>query len=149
MRPSLVLVLVLLATVATANAAPPAAAPPSADLFHHLRPRAWQPPARALAPAVRVAIDPETGALTSLPVGPLDASELNAVRANEAALARLQPVVRADGSRFLRLDGLLRAYTVVRVGPDGRLVSDCAESPAEVLRLMHAPLPAPPVGEDR
>ncbi len=148
--------LALLVLSAVASAAPPTLAPaPSASIFRHAHPRAWRFPV-PLAAGLRAAVDPETGTWTSeLPATAADAVAQQAEAARQAALARLQAVTRADGSRYVRLDGLVRAYTVVHVGPDGRLDADCVESGPEALRsVLSAPVPrtAPaiaPAGEER
>jgi hypothetical protein len=139
MRLLTVLVLAVLAASSAAAAGPPTP-PPSAPLFHHVHPHAWQPPGSAIAAGLRAAIDPESGLLTSPPPASADPSLLQAERARTAALARLQTVTRADGSQYIDVRGLLQLYSVVRVGPDGRLHEDCAPTPGEAARVTATPV---------
>jgi hypothetical protein len=137
----------VLALVAAAPTAAIAAPPPSAALFAHRLVHAWQPPA-GIAAAMRVAIDPETGQL-----GPAGASaplpaERDALKAYEAARAAVRPVLRPDGISVVPGD-LVRAYEVVRVGPNGKLVQDCVQSPVNVMRLMRTPVTPAPVAVER
>lgn len=140
----------LFAAVTVASAGTPAPAP-SASIFRHAHLHAWQPPVAGFGAALRAVIDPETGRLTTLSGVAPDASdlELAAARSRELALSRLQPTTRADGSQFILLNGLLQAYTVVRLGPNGRLVLDCADGETEALRLYRTPLAPTPVAEER
>jgi hypothetical protein len=138
---------VVLALIAAAPTAAFAAPPPSAALFAHRFVRAWQPPA-GLAAAMRVAIDPETGQLGPARGDGLLPSERDARKAYEAARAAVRPVLRPDGITMVPGD-LVRAYEVVRVGPDGKLVQDCVASPVDVLRLMRTPVTPTPAATEQ
>ena len=122
---------IVLATAATA-ATPPRAV----RLATPWHPRAWSPVGSSLAMGLRVAIDPATGELVMPTAGPGDI-----VRVDRTSLVEH---ARADGSRYVVLDGLIRAYMTARVGPDGRLVLDCDHSASE----HPAPAPSQPA-EDR
>lgn len=142
MRSRLLLVaLPLLAGAITlsAHAAPPS---PSAATLLKLRPRAWRPAAIATAAGLRAAIDPATGEWTLPGAAP-----------SPLGLDALRPAPRiddnADGSRTLWLNGLARAYTIARIGADGRLVRDCADSGPEAMRRLASPLPPAAPAEDR
>ena len=88
-------------------------------------------PATAAAGALRMAIDPLTGALR-----PLEASDLKALEAQEASQVRSQGV-RATSARTLRgpggavgmmLDDSHDAAAGARVGPGGQLITECAST---------------------
>jgi hypothetical protein len=65
-----------------------------------------------------------------------------------AANANARVFTRPDGSRHAVLDGLIRAYAVVRIGPDGRLVQDCVHSEEAARQRALEPAPAAvPSGE--
>ncbi len=125
----------LLACAAAPAGAEPVPAPNSGSILLHLHPRAWRPPAPLVSGGLRAEADPqEDGTGTSL------AGRIAAARAaNMAALAHLPVQFRPDGSRFVVLDGLLRAYAVARVGAGGRLEEDCADSEAKALEWLGAP----------
>jgi hypothetical protein len=145
MRIPVTLVL-LLAGATAAGAAPPAlVAPPSASILLHAHPRPWRPPVAPAIAGMRAGIDPVTGELT-FPEGP-DPGTVRAARAAANAAARV--FTRPDGSSHAVLNGLIRAYAVVRVGPNGRLVQDCVHSEQEALRRAREPAPAAsPSGEE-
>jgi hypothetical protein len=126
--------LILAAALAHGPVAPAAtpAAPLSAQLVIAWRPRAWQPPRSAPAAGLRVALDPATGEL----VAPT-AADLPPRAPRGPFTAELRP----DGSRRVLLNGAIRAYTVARLGVDGRLRLDCTPTPAAT--LAHPPAAAP------
>lgn len=113
----LLLVLGLLAASAPLGAAPA----PSETRVASWRPRAWRPPARTAPAAVGMRFEPESG--PAVP-GELEAQEA----ARRQALADVPVHTRADGSRYAVIGGLVRSYTVVHVGADGRLVQECVHS---------------------
>jgi hypothetical protein len=78
-------------------------------------------------------LTPETGATAAPP--PADAQTLEAYR---SALANIPVRVRADGSRYAQLGGLVRAYMVASVTPDGRLKQACVESQPQALERVRA-----------
>lgn len=104
------------------------------------RPRAWHPPERATAPTA-LRSDPDDGAPAT------DLSGLSTeIRAQRRALADVPVQTRADGSRFARVGGHARQYTVARIAADGSLQQVCVHSEAEAKRLVAAPAPAPAKG---
>ncbi len=143
MRPRSLLLLALpLLAGAIALAAHAAEPTPSAATWLRLRPRAWRPPVLASTAGLRAAIDPATGEWT-----------LPGATPSPLGLAAVRPAARidehADGSSTLWLNGLARAYTIARIGADGRLVRDCADSGAEAMRRLASPLPPAAPAEDR
>lgn len=92
---------------------------------------AAQPAPAPAAGALRMAIDPLTGALR-----PLEAADLKALEAQEAGRVRGQ-AVRATPARTLRgpggavgmtLDESHDAAAGARIGPDGQLITQCAST---------------------
>jgi hypothetical protein len=92
---------------------------------------ATQPAPTPAAGALRMAIDPLTGALR-----PLEANDLKALEAQEASRVRGQ-AVRAAPARTLRgpggavgmtLDESHDAAAGARIGPGGQLVTQCAST---------------------
>ncbi len=148
MRLTLTLVL-LLASAAAVEAAPDrGGSPPSASILLHPHPRAWQPPVGMTAPGLRITLEPETGAIAVPPAAqPRAAADAAATR--RRALDQVAVMSRADGSRFAVLGGLVRAYEVVSIGPDGALVQECVHSPERALEIISAPATRPPVRETR
>jgi hypothetical protein len=133
MRPLLpLLFLAACACVTTAQAGP---GPTSTSILLHLHPHAWHPPVAPLAAGLRTDVDAPVSAL-ELP----DAAAAHAAR--QRALANVRVQMRPDGSGFAVVGGLLRAYSVARIGDDGRLVEDCAHSEEEALKMIAAPPPA-------
>jgi len=91
---------------------------------------------RATAPSA-LRSDPDDGAPAS------DRSGLSTeIAVQRRALADVPVQIRADGSRFARVGGHARQYTVARIAEDGSLVQDCVHSEAEASRLVAAPAPA-------
>src|SRR5689334_12844443 len=106
-------VLLVCASAALAGAAPGPA--PSGSILLHLHPRAWHPPASLVRPGLRTEVEPAGD-------GTPTAAELAAIRAARAsALANVHIQTRPDGSGYAVLGGLIRAYAIARIGPDGRL----------------------------
>ena len=139
----LCLVPLLLACAATgAAAAEPALNPVSASILLHLHPRPWRPPAELAQPGLRTDVDPAGAGISD--------EAFAAMRdARARALARIPVEMLADGHGRVVLGGLLRSYALVRVGPGGRLIEDCAGSEVEALERLAAPLPAPAKKEGR
>ena len=114
--------LLLLALPATAFAADRATPPPSAVTLVRFRPTAWRLPASAMRAGMR--FDPETGeavAPMTRPVG--RGATTAALRQAASASVRIRP----DGSGHAVLGTAFRSWTVVHVGADGRLVTDCVD----------------------
>ena len=95
------------------------------------RPRAWQPPAPSFA-STALRSDPEAGESAGL------AGEIAAQR---RALADVPVQLRPDGSRFARVGGFARRYTVASIAADGSLVEDCVHSEGEAKRIVEAAKP--------
>jgi hypothetical protein len=125
----------------TSNAgAEPALNPISASILLHLHPRPWQPPLAVVGVGLRTDVDPGRVGL-----GPNIDEAFAAMReARARALANVRVEVRPDGSGRAVVGGLLRAYALVRIGPDGKLVEDCAHSEADALERLGAPVPLTP-----
>jgi len=122
MRPTLATILLAFCALPV-GAALAGEVDPSCTHTSWRRPPAWRPPASMLALRAGMRIEPETGAQQT-PI-----TELQAMgAARREALSRVPIVTRADGSRYAVLGGLIRAYTVVTVGPDGKLVQECVHS---------------------
>ncbi len=97
------------------------------------RPRAWHPPARPASAVPGLRVEPEDGGATP---SSADLEALGAAR--RQALANVPVVTRADGSRYAVIGGLVRAYTVVHVGADGRLVQECVHSEEQARQRVAA-----------
>lgn len=108
------------------------ASPPSASIVTAWHPRAWTPPQALTRIGAGLRFEPETGDLA--PSSDLQALAL----ARRQALARVQVVTRPDGSRHAVLGGLIRAYTVVHVGADGRLTEECVSSEEQARARVQA-----------
>ena len=121
MRSLSLLFLLLLALPAAALAADRAAPPPSAANLVRYRPTAWQLPAPAMRAGMR--FDPETGEAIAPASQAARGATTAALRRNAEATAR----TNADGSRHALLGAAFRSWTVVRIGADGRLVTDCVD----------------------
>lgn len=130
----LVVLSVVLACAASAGAEP-ASSPTSASILLHLHPRPWHPPAAPARVGMRTLVETQG----DTPGAPL-ATEIAALRAARAsALAGIPVQFHADGSRFAVLGGLVRAYAVARVGADGALEEDCADSETGAIEWLAAP----------
>ena len=140
MRHLILLPLLLACTAAPGAAAEPALNPTSASILLHLHPRPWRPPSVAMSAGLRTDVDPGGERLS-----PNAQEAFAAIReARARALANVRVDVRPDGSGHAVLGGLLRAYAVARIGPDGKLVEDCVHSEAGALERLGAPaVPAP------
>src|SRR5262245_25438101 len=114
-----------------------AATPDRAWTFHvtnltSWRPQAWQPPP-ALPGGAGIRIEPEQG--TDMPNAAEPGPQADARR---QALARVPVGTRPDGSRYAVIGGLVRAYTVATVKPDGHLVEECVHSEQQARQRMSA-----------
>ena len=143
MRPIFLVPLLLACAATTGAAAEPALNPVSASILLHLHPRPWRPPAELAGPGLRTDVDPAGEGIS-------DEAFAAMREARARALARIPVEVLADGHGRVVLGGLLRSYALARLGPEGRLIEDCAHSEAEALERLAAPAPpAPPKKEDR
>jgi len=92
--------------------------------------------------------DPKTGEMRAP-----TADELRALRAGQGqaqaqtAPQTLQPTVRPDGTRSLKLGERGIVYTVVQRGADGKLVEHCVNNPAAAGQAGTATAPAQPARE--
>ncbi len=111
--------LLLLALPASSLAAERATPPPSAANLVRYRPVAWRLPASAWRAGMR--FDPESGEVIAPPAHDARRATTASLRSAAEATAR----TNADGSRHAVLGGAFRSWTVVRIGDDGRLVTDC------------------------
>ena len=143
-RVIVVLPLLLACASAACAGAEPVVASPSASILLHLHPRPWQPPAALGWPGLPALVESPGGA----PEAAL-AAEIAARRAaRAAALAGIPVQLHADGSRYAVLAGAVRAYALARVGADGALEEDCADSESDAIEWLAAPAaPAPAKGE--
>ena len=121
-----------------ATVAPPVA-PPGAACVSGPRPRAWRPApsALAIAPGMRIDLDPEAPGRASLE------SESMSQAAYDAAFEAMRAERQADGSLMLFVGELLQSYSVVRIDAEGRPVIDCAHSAPGAVQLSRQPVPAP------
>lgn len=138
---------------AAAQAAAPAA--PVATCAPH-RPQPFLPGLMGMV----VAIDPETGLLAMPTPEQLASLDRTATlsRAEEEMLSRSSAGLRefrlADGTVGLDLGGRFQEFSVARLGPNGRVVFDCASDLDAVRRMLATPVsvtptPQPAVLEDR
>ena len=142
----LLMLAVLLACGATTRAgAGPISDPASTSILLHLHPRPWHPPT-ALAPVgLRTDVDPGGDGLAD----PMDGAFAAMREARARALANVRVELRPDGSAHAVVGGLLRAYAVARLGPEGRLVEDCTHSEAEALEWLVGPTQPAPAKEGK
>jgi hypothetical protein len=83
--------------------------------------------------ATGLRLDPDQGA------APAAAAELGAqAEARRQALANVPVRSRPDGSRYAVIGGLVRAYTVATVRPDGSLVEECVHSEEQAKQRVAA-----------
>ena len=115
--PLLLLLLLPAAAFANERVTPPASA---ADLVRY-RPAPWRLPSAVLRAGMR--FDPETGEA----IAPPSHDARGATRAALRRSAEASVTTRADGSRRARLGAAFRSWTVVRLGEDGRLETDCVD----------------------
>ena len=127
---------VALATASEPSAAAPVA-PRSASILLRLHPSAWQMPA-AVATSAGITFLPDTGEPLELPELPTQALTMTS---QDRALARVPVLEHADGSRHAVLGGALRAYSVVHIAADGRLVQDCVHTTEEAEAIVGAKSP--------
>jgi len=106
---------------------------PAGSILLHLHPLPWRPPA-ALVARMGLRSEPESGSLDPA----VRSALLEDAAARRAALAGLQVQRRADGSRFLNLGGLVRAYTVATIGADGRVTQECVHSEQQAFDCVDA-----------
>ena len=124
----LLLVLMLVASAATLDAAPiRVERPRTTSILVYPFLRAWQPRAVAATRGAGMTLPPETGA-DPTPVGAARTAD-----AHRNPLDGVQIRSRADGSRFAVLGGLGRVYLIATVGPEGRLIQNCVRSRQEAL----------------
>ena len=124
--PLLLLLVIPASALATERATPP----PSATNLVRYRPVAWQPPATVMRAGMR--FDPETGeAIVPAVRAPRGATSAALRQDAEATVRR-----NADGSRHATLGSAFRSWTVVRIGEDGRLVTDCVDDLDEATRRV-------------
>ena len=93
---------------------------------------------------------PETGApaLARGSSGPaLTLDELQALARQEAA--GLATVRNPDGSEMIVHEGRFATHSIVRVGPDGKLVHGCVEGEGARDHALHSDPKAAPAAEDR
>ena len=98
------------------------------------------------APGMIIAIDPETGLLTTptpeqrrLLTAGIESTDLLATPGAPMLLERLP-----GGGEILTLNGNFQSYSIARIGPDGKIVTDCASDPKTALRILGTvPVPAP------
>jgi hypothetical protein len=133
MKRALTLVLLLASSPALADAPSGVWNAHAAAILLHAHPHAWQPPAAVVPARAGMTLTPESGAAVAPTAG-----DMRAAAAYRSALAKIPVEFRADGSRFARLGGLVRAYMVASVAPDGRLMQECVESQPEALARVHA-----------
>lgn len=125
------------ATLATAESATPKPAP-----------RATARPAKRLTTPMAsapgsagmiVGFDPETNQLgmpTAEQLQELKLLENPKNWSDEGLVVEIRP----DGSKSIDVQGRFMEYTVVRMGPDGKLVYDCVQGPAAAKKLMEQPV---------
>jgi hypothetical protein len=108
-------------------------------------------PARAAAPAkkrtaattrgrLHIAIDP----VTHRPVAPTpdQIRAWNTRHAMDALRAPARPLAvqkLRGGGEIVHLNGSFRSFAVARVGPDGKVVTDCAPDPASARKILATP----------
>jgi hypothetical protein len=117
--------------------------------------RSTSPPActarEALRPdaaGLRVAVDPETGTL-GMPEHATTSPGVDELQADARRIARELVTVRhADGSESIAHAGRLTDYTMVQVGPDGKLVFQCAQGATGIPERMPPVRPARPALEE-
>jgi hypothetical protein len=112
---------------------------------HATPPRTGQP----LAATMRVAKDPVTGQIVTPEYTgtPLSVEAMQALARLEAA--GLVTIHNADGSETLNSEGRFMDFSVIRVGPDGKRLFQCAHGRLGMEHaLLHA-APATPNQEDR
>ena len=97
------------------------------------RPQVWHPPTAAAQVAAGIRFEPEQGATR-----PTDSEWATAAAARRQALANVPVLTRADGSRYAVLGGLVRAYAIARIGPDGRLFEECVHSEEQARQRIAA-----------
>ena len=122
--------ILLLAFPASAFAAERATPPPSATNLVRYRRVTWQLPATSLLAGMR--FDPETGEVIPLAVRSPRGATTAALRQAASASVR----TNADGSKHAILGAAFRSWTVVRIGEDGRLVTDCVDDIDEATRRV-------------
>jgi hypothetical protein len=136
MKPALTLLLLLAPVASPADAPSQVWNPHAAAILLHAHPHAWQPAVGTTRGVAGMTLTPETGASAAPP--PADPNALEAYR---SALANIPVHVRSDGSRYAKLGGLVRAYMVASMTPDGRLKQACVESRPEALARVRAGAP--------
>ena len=82
---------------------------------------AFTPADPAYSAGMRVYLDPETGLIGSMPADAAAEPELNTEGAG------LTPVVQADGSLMVDLEGRFEMYSTVTLGSDKRPVFQCSQ----------------------
>ncbi len=105
----------------------------------HWTPPSPLPPASMVMPGAPESDEP--GAPVAGPHGSVLTIEQAQARARQIA-AELITVKNADGSETLIHDGRLADYSVVRIGPDGRMVFGCVHGELGVSGALHGPVPA-------
>ena len=145
MRHLLMLAVLLACGAATRAGAEPILNPASASILLHLHPRAWHPPAALGLAGLRTDVDPGGDGLAD----PMDGAFAAMREARARALANVRVELRPDGSAHAVVGGLLRAYAMARIGPEGRLVEDCTHSEAEALEWLVGPKPPAPAREGK
>lgn len=123
--------------VLTAGAETPATAQPAATPQPAPTAADQAPGASALAPGLRVFIEPETGKIGPPAVIPALTPEEEAAlkTAAEPTLVHMR-----DGSDMLELNGSIQDYTVIKLDANGNKVISCVENPKAA---MQTPPPAP------
>jgi len=96
-----------------------------------------------------VAIDPETGQL-GLPT-PEQYAELTAEKVGLNHTSEgLAPAQRLpDGTLIVNLDGRFAEYSVVKVGPDGKRIFGCVNTPEALRGTFDPKAPTPPALEEK
>lgn len=137
MRPLLILPVLLVCTAVASAGAAPGLNPTSASILLHLHPRPWHPATPLASVGLRTDVDPGVDGLAA----PMEDAFAAMREARARAFANVRMQVRPDGSAYAVVGGLLRAYAVARIGPEGRLVEDCEHSEAEALERLLIPVP--------
>jgi hypothetical protein len=103
----------------------------------------FAPVAPTVAPGMIIAIDPETGT----PIKP-SADQRRALTMDLESTDALAPTDAPmlmeslpGGGVAVTLNGHFQMYSIARIGPDGRVVTDCAHDAATAKRLLAAPAP--------
>jgi hypothetical protein len=106
----------------------------------------YRPPVPT-APGMIIAIDPETGHLVAPTEAQRRAIALGAKSETgnllESAGAPMTLERLPNGGEVLQLNGNFQSYSIARIGPDGRIVTDCAHDAASAKRLLAQPAPKP------